>query len=288
MREYYNYQKKRWMAFHDSHQGKPLVKPGPQLHWNHQDLKQLMTFLEDALKAASNDATAQRHIELEGFNAEYLMLMLGPENQSEVVSYRSHIDNFKAHAKEIGFTRYHEGGPDNQLDTLLRSFECGIDDSLYRKAPEGAFRFCPHNVTRLWPAGEQTAFTTKLDGRTVIAQKGGKPAWSIQWRLDTGSYAPGVENTKFPEGQKYKLRVVCRAEAEETEDELFHSALYDHPTKSIYGTIKVYFKDLKDGWTTIESAPVEPKTTSVIYISPSKTDKLKTLYIDHLLLVPCE
>ena len=290
MREYYDYQKKRWMAFHESHQGQPLVKPGPKFHWNHNDVMQLMLLLEKALKATSKDPIAQRHIILEGFNAEYLRLKLGPESQSDVVSHRCHIDNFKAQAKEIGFTRYHEGGPANQVDTLLRAFECGIDDAIYRKVPEGAFRFCPHNVTRLWPAGEQTAFTTKFDGRTVLAQKGGKPAWSIQWRMDSGNYAPGIDNAKFPKGQKYKLRIICHADAEETTDELFYTAFYDHPTKAYYGHIKVHGGDLTDKsvWTTLESKPFEPLETSIIYISPSKSDKLRTLYVDHLEMVPCD
>ncbi len=290
MREYYNYHKQRWMAFHDNHQGKPLVKPGPRFNWSHQDLERLNKCIDDASRMATNDPIVLKHIALESFNTLYLRLKLGPKNLDDVESYRSDIEKFNQQAKAIEFTRYHEGGPANQVDALLRSFECGIDDSLYRKVPEGAFRFCPHNVTRLWPAGEQTAFTTKFEGRTVLAQKGGKPAWSIQWRMDSGNYAPGIDNAKFPKGQKYKLVMTCRADAEDSDDELFYTAFYDHPTKSYYGRIRVFGKDIrgKDGWLTFESQPFEPLTTSLIYISPSNSNKLKTLYVDHLVMVPCD
>ena len=290
MREYYNYQKQRWTAFHDAHRGEPLVKPGPRFNWSQKDLEQMIKCIDDASKMATNDPVALKHIALESFNVLYLRMKLGPLNLDDVESYRSDIEKFKQQAKAIAFTRYHEGGPDNQVDALLRSFECGIDDSLYRKVPEGAFRFCPHNVTRLWPAGEQTAFTTKLEGRTVLAQKGGKPAWSIQWRMDSGNYAPGIDNAKFPKGQKFKLLMTCRADAEDSDDELFYTAFYDHPTKSYYGRIRVFGKDIrgKDGWLTFESQPFEPLSTSIIYISPGNSAKLKTLYVDHLVMVPCD
>ena len=290
MREYYQYQKQCWQTFHDRHKGKPLVKPGPVFSWSHKDAAKLKQILNRAFQLAGNDPAIRNRLNLTEFSFLYLRLKLGPKDLKDLENYKSDIKRFRKLAETIRFTHYREGGGPRQLDKLIRIFECRIADELYRKKPEGAFRYCPHNV-RIWKCGEQTAYLVKEGDRTILAQKGGRPAWSMQWKLSPRQgYASGIELDTFPKGRKYKLRLTFKADAEPDAGTCFRTAVYEHATKKYYGEILVRGEHLKgkSGWITLESRPFEPHAGAVLYVSPATgSDKLKTLYVDHVLMVPC-
>jgi len=286
LHQYYALQKAEWQKFHDRYQGKKLGKSGPKFSWSRSFIDQSRKLLDDALKTAQGNQELAKRIKRIEFNWLYMRLSAGPRANDDVEAFRHDIDKFGELAKEFKVTRCHESGAaSGQIDDKIKEFECTIADTLLRKCSEGGFRFCAHNC-RIWKTGN-TASRVKDGLRIQLAQKGGTPGWSMQWRFNEGSYAPGVTTGKFVPGQRYQLLVCCRVEVNPGEENYFKVAIYDPPTKKLYGQITAKSSDFKnDKLVTLKSEPFIPRETSVLYVSPLPGKLLKALYIDHILMVP--
>lgn len=286
IRDSFAFQNQQWKVFHDT--SLKQIKSGekPRFEWDHKAIRTMKSFLERAYQLAGNDARLKARLQLQEFNYLYMRLSAGPENEHDIAAFRKDIATFSHYASLLKVTHCQENGSD-QIAAKIKAFECGIVDVLYRPIPRGAFRFCPHNVT-LWSAGKQTARSIKQGDSILLAQDGGAEAWSMQWRFDFGNYAPGLSSTKFPPGMKYKLQVKCRADVEPEAEHCFSVAVYDQKKKACFGEIRAMGSDFKTGkWVTLESSvPFMPDESAILYVSPSRDKRLKTLYIDHILLVP--
>lgn len=286
-REYYAMQKAEWQKFHDAWKGKKLPVPGPVFQFSPEFIWKSRVLLDQAFKVAASDPALTEKIRREEFNWLYMRLTAGPRDEKDMASFKQDLEKFKEEAKEFKVTRYKEASAKGQMEDKELEFKCRIADTFYRKVPEGGFRFCAHNVNRLWPAGEQTACRIEENDRVILAQKGKKPAWSMQWKLAPDSFAPGMKDKVFVPGQKYKLVAKCRVDAASGNGPLFLISTYDHSKKSYQGTIHASANSFKGKeWTVLEGPAFIPSEEAILYVSPAKGELLDTLYIDNIQLVP--